>query len=364
MIGAVQLGAVAACVVLFVPMGMAGYHLSRNKMLFFSGFLFITLAVGVHLMPYFPAVSNLVSSLSPGAVVVENRDTCLSFLHEIVWDGNSIGVDEFPFNSSNHNKLWSWDKSTPVIACGFQKLGRLDASVLLNGSWIVVAGDSQARLFALALLDLVLDSKQMESVRFDLFKRHSDYQIVIEEHGVKLDFIWAPYTANLTDLLTKFKFNRPYPDVLVMGSGLWHMLHITNASDYGVLLGSLKRSAVTLLPVFSDTENEGSVAGSLPIQSPHMFWLGMPTLIQSLLNTEEKEEKMNGAMCDAYDRELYESKLLRQFGGPFLLLDIGSLSRRCGLRCTVDGMHYDNVVYEAADHIMLNALLIESQQQI
>ncbi|KAB2599579.1 pre-mRNA-splicing factor CWC22 [Pyrus ussuriensis x Pyrus communis] len=42
--GAVQLGVLAACVVVLVPMAMAGYHLSRNKMLFFSGALFITLA--------------------------------------------------------------------------------------------------------------------------------------------------------------------------------------------------------------------------------------------------------------------------------------------------------------------------------
>lgn len=228
----------------------------------------------------------------------------------------------------------------------------------------MVAGDSQARLLVLALLNLVLDPKEMESVRMDLFKRHSDYQILIEEHGVKLDFIWAPYATNLTDLLKKFKLDRRFPDVLVMGSGLWHMLHFANASDYGILLGSLKRSAVSLLPVYSESENEGSVTGSVSIQLPHLFWLGMPTLIQPLLNTEEKKEKMNGAMCDAYDRELYESKLLRQFGGPFLLLDIGSLSRHCGPRCTVDGMHYDKVVYEVANHILLNALLIESQQQI
>jgi hypothetical protein len=33
--------------VLFVPMGLAGWHLSRNKVLFSSGALFISLAVGV-----------------------------------------------------------------------------------------------------------------------------------------------------------------------------------------------------------------------------------------------------------------------------------------------------------------------------
>lgn len=361
--GAVQFGVLVACIVLFVPMGMAGWHLSRNKMLFFSGALFITLAVGVHLTPYFPSISDFVSSLSSIAVL-ENRDSCLSFLNEIVWEENSIGTNKFLMNSSDHGESWAWDKSTPVISCGFQKLGQSDASLLLNGSWIVIAGDSQARLFVLALLNLVLDSARMDSIHGDLFKRHSDYHMLIEEHGVKLDFIWAPYATNLTHLLKQFKHSRQYPDVLVMGTGLWHMLHYTNASDYGISLSSVKRSVASMLPVLSEIENDGPVTGSVSVQSPHMFWLGMPTLIHSLLNTEEKKEKMNLTMFDAYNKELYESKLLRQLGGPFLLLDIGLLSRHCGQQCTVDGMHYDKVVFEAAIHIMLNALLIESQQRI
>ncbi|XP_077219530.1 pmr5/Cas1p GDSL/SGNH-like acyl-esterase family protein [Tasmannia lanceolata] len=364
MIGTVQFGLLAASIVLFVPMGMAGWHLSRNKMLFFSGILFITLFVGVHLTPYFPSVSDFVSSFS--SVVLENRDSCISFLHEIVWDETPKPnrVDEFSANSSNYDFSWAWAKSTPVIACGFQRLGQIDASDLLNGSWVVVAGDSQARLFVLSLLNLVLDSTQMEMVEGDLFKRHSDYHIVIEEHGVKLDFIWAPYGMNLTDVLKKFKHDHRYPDVLVMGSGLWHMLHFTNASDYGLSLGAVRRLVESLLPVSPKFGTDGPVTGSVLVQTPHIFWLGMPTLINSMLNTEEKIEKMNQMVCDAYDKELNESKLLRQSGGPLILLDVGLLSRNCGLQCTVDGMHYNGVVYDAALQIMLNALLIESQQRI
>ncbi|KAI3946180.1 hypothetical protein MKW98_008773 [Papaver atlanticum] len=333
MVGTVQFGALAACIVLFVPMGLAGYHLSRNKMMFFSGALFISLAIGVHLTPYFPSVTNFVSSFS-SSVVLENRSSCISFLHEIVWDVQpSIKVDEKTQLLSNvsSEKSWTWEKSAPVIACGFQKLGPSDASDLLNESWVVVAGDSQARLFVLSLMGGYL------------FKRHSDYQTVIEKIGVKLDFVWAPYTANLTNLLMEYKRNRQYPDVLVMGTGLWDMLHINNASDYGVSLG-----------------NDGPVTGSISIQSPHIFWLGMPTLIKSVLNTEEKREKMNFAVRNAYERELFESKLLRQNGGPLLLLNINSLSLNCGGRCTVDGTHYDGAVYEAAIHVMLN----ESQQRL
>ncbi|KAG9445323.1 hypothetical protein H6P81_016663 [Aristolochia fimbriata] len=344
-------------------MGMAGWHLSRNKMLFFSGALFITLAVGVHLTPYFPLVYDFVSSYS-SVVVLENREACLSLLHDIIWKDKHSNFNELWVNSSSKDMYWEWEKSTPVNDCGFQKLGRSDASDLLNGSWIVVAGDSQARLFTLSLLNLILDSAEMATVKVDLFKRHSDYQLVIDKNGLKVDYIWAPYASNLTSMFKNFGRNHTYPEVLVMSSGLWHMLHYTNASDFGFSLGMVRKSVLSFVPISAEFGTEGPVTGSVLVESPHMFWLGMPTLINSMLNTEEKKEKMSGSMCEAYDRELIESKLLRESSGPLMLLDIRSLSRNCGSFCTADGMHYQGVVYEAAVQIMLNALLIESQQKI
>lgn len=371
MLGAVQLGLLAACVVLFVPMGMAGWHLSRNKVLFFSGALFITLAVGVHLTPYFPSVSDFVTSVSSSSVnvVVDDRDLCVSLLHDIVWEVRPRRVFDFELNNNNNNsvnydKSWSWKRSGSVESCEFQRLKRHDVSVLLNGSWVVVAGDSQARIFTLSLLSLVLDSEGMESVKGSLFKRHSDYHTVVDEIGMKLDFMWAPYVTNLTSLVAGFKRNRVYPDLLVMGSGLWHMLHFTNASDYGFSLGLLRSSVTSLLPVSSEFGNDEAVAVSASVRSPHLFWLGMPTLVNSMLNTNEKREKMTDLMWGEYEREVQGSGMLRQFGGPLQLVDIGSLSWTCGIKCTDDGMHYDGVVYEAGVQIMLNALLIESHQRL
>ncbi|WCJ25136.1 Protein ALTERED XYLOGLUCAN 9 [Euphorbia peplus] len=370
MLGGVQLGLLAACIVLFVPMGMAGWHLSRNKMLFFSGVLFITLAVGVHLTPYFPSVSDFVANVQ-SVVVFDNRDdSCINLINDVVWNvkptRSSNGNDTTFRNDSSvvYDKVWDWSKTGKIRACEFQRLDRSDTKDLLNGSWVVVAGDSQARLIVQSLLSLILDSKRMESVKGDLFKRHSDYQIVVKEIGLKLDFVWAPYVVNLTDLVTRFKQQRSYPDVLVIGGGLWHMLHITNASKYGVDLQSLRSSVVSLLPYSSELGTEGPVTGSVSIRSPHLFWLGMPMLINGMLNTEEKKEKMTDEMWHAYDRELKNSRLLRIYGGPFVMLDIQSMSWNCGPRCTDDGMHYDKAVYEAAVHILLNALLIESHQKV
>ncbi|WRX22625.1 hypothetical protein QQP08_015112 [Theobroma cacao] len=299
MLGAVQLGAAAACVVVLVPMGMAGWHLSRNKMLFFSGALFITLAVCVHLTPYFPSVSDFVTSVS-SVVVFDHRISCINLVNEIAWDvkpNSSIPNDSLEF----YDKRWDWSKSPKLDACDFQKLPGSDASDLLNGSWVVVAD---------------------------------------------------------------FKVKKSYPDVMVMGAGLWHMLHVTNASDYDFALRMLRSSVVSLLPFSPELSLNGPVTGSVSIKSPHLFWLGLPMLINGMLNTEEKREKMSDALWHAYDRALGDSKLLRQTGGPLLLLDIQSLTWNCGPRCTSDGMHYDGAIYEAAVQIMLNALLIESHQQL
>nr|XP_043634520.1 uncharacterized protein LOC122605626 [Erigeron canadensis] len=353
--GAIQLGLMAACVVLFVPMGMAGWHLSRNKVLFFSGALFITLAVCIHLIPYFPSMFNNQSQTA----VIMNQDFSSSSSSCI----NSVNYVTFYSNFDGFS--WNWDNSSRSLVndddCGFSKLGRVDVSDLLNGSWVVVAGDSQARLFMVSLLDLVLGSDEMEKIHEDLFKRHSDYHIVVEKIGLKMDFIWSPYVSNLTDVVTGFKRNGTYPDVLVMGSGLWHMLHFTNYTEYGVDLRLLRDSLGELVQVGN---TDGVSARPDSGRTSHLFWLGMPTLINRLLNTEEKRVKMTREMCNAYDQELYNSKILRQDGGSFLLLDVGMLSSRCGFDCSLDGMHYNDVVYEASVQVMLNALLIESHQKL
>lgn len=359
MLGAIHFGVLAACFVLFVPMAMAGWHLSRHKMLFFSGALFISLAVCVHLTPYFPSVSDIVASVS-SVVVYDHRVSCINEVNQIVWD-----VKPRPKNSSSSsngsssNLSWDWVKSRKVLSCEFQKLDKFDVSELLNGSWVVVAGDSQARFVALSLLNLVLGSgsEAMGSVREELFKRHSDYSVVVKEIGMKLDFVWAPYEKDLDDLVVSYKKRSKYPDVVIMGSGLWHMLHVNNASDFGFRLKELRSHVESLVPV---TTKGGSVSG----RSMHMFWIGMPVLINGMLNSEEKKEKMSDTVWHEYDRTLGESKILRQMGGPLILLDVQSFTWNCGPQCTLDGMHYDSAVYDAAVHVMLNALLIESHQTL
>ncbi|KAF4349016.1 hypothetical protein F8388_023314 [Cannabis sativa] len=91
MLGALQLDIMAAFVVVLVPMGMVRWHLSRNKMLFFSGALFITLAIDVHLTPYFPSVTDFVSSVS-SVVIFDTRHSFGSVEMVRDRDGAAVGL--------------------------------------------------------------------------------------------------------------------------------------------------------------------------------------------------------------------------------------------------------------------------------
>ncbi|KAL6642768.1 hypothetical protein ACP70R_020949 [Stipagrostis hirtigluma subsp. patula] len=348
---AAQAGVLAACVVLFVPMGLAGWHLSRNKVLFFSGALFISLAVGVHLSPYLPSLPHLlVASFlpHPGTTwpsVASSSASCATALHRVSWTDAAAG------GVGGAGRSWAWPPSL-AANCGFARLSRDDASLLLNGSWVMVAGDSQARLLVLALLRLLLDPAAAAAAEPELFRRHSDYRAAVPARGISVDFVWAPFESNLTRLLREdLRLAPRMPDVLVLGSGLWHMLHVTDAACYGDALASVAEAA-------------RSLRAPLPVPPPHMFWIGLPRLVNHMLNTDAKRARMNHTMLQAYDREVDQRGILRRDGGPFRLLDVGKLTQGCGQQCTADGMHYDGEVYDAVMHIMLNALVIESQQRI
>ncbi|EAZ16832.1 hypothetical protein OsJ_32303 [Oryza sativa Japonica Group] len=309
---AAQAGVVAACVVLFVPMGLAGWHLSRNKVLFFSGALFVSLAVGVHLSPYLPSLPHLLLAAS---------------------------FHPHPISSSSSS-------SAASSSC---------VPLLHRVSWADAGGESGVRrgCLVLALLRLLVDpGPPRRAAEPELFRRHSDYRATVPARGISVDFVWAPFESNLTRLLHEdLRLAPRTPDVLVLGSGLWHMLHVTDAARYGDALASVVDAAKSL-------------RSPLPVPPPHMFWLGLPLLVNHMLNTDAKKVHMNDTILQAYDLEVEQRGLLQRDGGPFLLLDVGKLSRGCGQQCTADGMHYDGDVYDAVLHIMLNALVIESQQRI
>jgi hypothetical protein len=156
-----------------------------------------------------------------------------------------------------------------------------------------------------------------------------------------------------------------------MGAGLWHMLYITDAADYGSSLVNLKRAVGLFSPSASNVdsgpsepaaeEEEGIVTEKNLLMPPQMFWLNLPMLIPSLMQTDMKRQKMTRHQNDLYDAQLHGSKILHP-EGPFLLLDIRKLSGGCSPKCSLDGIHYSNATYQAVLHVLINTLLIAAHQ--
>lgn len=364
---AIQAGLLAAFIVVFLPLGMAGWHLTRNRLLFFSVALFITLAVSVHLAPYFPSISSLVTGFRGASNQPHTSSShCASLLHDVKWVDENVDLEDeeqFTFTRKPSDpclvtRLWSWKQNASAV-CSFQKVNRTDSLQLLKGSWIMIAGDSETRLLLLSILDQLLEPTDF--VREELFKRHSNY--TLRRHDIKFEFIWAPYISNLTTFVVELRHSRSYPDVLIMGGGLWHMLHVTNSLDFFDSLTRLQTAVYSLFPASSyfNPLPMGARHARSATGVPQMFWLNIPDLINPLLNTEEKRKKLTREIWTEYDDKLKTSKLL-QPEGPLTLLDLHHLSKGCGIECTTDGMHYCSMVYDTAVQILLNALLIVTQQ--
>lgn len=345
-----QAGFLASCVV-FGPMAMAGWHLTRNRVLFFSGSLFIVLAVSVHVFPYFPvfsfyspATEASVELTSSNYVNATLSDYCISNLHKVEFPETSKSVT--PNSNQTDWDHWDWRwKPQPLHQCKYQKLDREEALELLQGTWIVVAGDSQARLLFVALLELTLPS--IEPLRPLLFKRHSNFEHSLESHRILMEFVWAPYTLNLTQMVQGY--GPKSPDIIVSGAGLWHMLHSGNHTQYGSSLLKFRGALRSLLKHPKEA------------LTPQLFWMNLPTLVPSHLQSELKRERMTNRKLQLYAKELLKSKI----SGPrglTTLLDIQFLSHQCGTQCTLDGIHYSQAVYRAALHVMINNLLIVTKQ--
>lgn len=262
---------------------------------------------------------------------------------EVTQNGNQTDWDHWD---------WRWEHE-PLHQCKYQKVDRQEALELLQGTWIVVAGDSQARLLFLALLELALPS--IEDLRPLLFKRHSNFEYSLESHHILMEFVWAPYTVNLTQMVRGYGQNHKSPDIIVSGAGLWHMLHSGNHTQYGSSLLKLHQALGSLL------KNPYVTPPSEETPTPQLFWMNLPTLVPSLLQSELKRERMTSQKLQLYARELLKSKISGT-RGLTTLLDIQFLSHQCGTQCTHDGIHYSQAVYRAALHIMINNLLIVTKQ--
>eukprot|EP00976_Prorocentrum_cordatum_P017125 344792-Prorocentrum_minimum.AAC.4 len=59
--------------------------------------------------------------------------------------------------------------------------------------------------------------------------------------GVRASFLWAPHPSNITARLAQWRHERqPLPDVLILSSALWPILHVGSARLFGQELVKIK----------------------------------------------------------------------------------------------------------------------------
>lgn len=132
---------------------------------------------------------------------------------------------------------------------------RSDLEALLAGKWVAVLGDSVARLFYAALLRAAGASPDQHVV-----EGHQSFDHTLLR-GARSSFVWAPFSANLTESLTAWaaaaasvprKLGEAdpdaaraagVPDVLVLCASLWHMLHVGDPDAYALALQQARTQA-------------------------------------------------------------------------------------------------------------------------
>ena len=141
-----------------------------------------------------------------------------------------------------------------------------------------MAGDSIARSLYAALLRIFDDDESSGTRRVAYGHQSFEYTL---PGAIRASFVWAPYTANVTDQINAWCATTTgicpcrvsskgsqrdclmwwlrrhdtdvMPDVLVVGTALWHVLHVHNADAFEnqlVLLRNLKTSLLPSVPAF------------------------------------------------------------------------------------------------------------------
>lgn len=231
---------------------------------------------------------------------------------------------------------WQWDP--PALKCGAQRVAKAQLRSMFRNKWLVVAGDSIGRFFFAALLRLLSDTDEQKIVY-----GHQDFEYMLPGK-IKASFLWAPYAENLTSHLYGWRNVTSPPHFVVLSSGLWHMLHITDADDFVHRTENLKKAALAL------TESQPPAW-----RAPLLAMFSITEVYPPRLKTDEKRQHLTLALVDAYNEIIGDSGILAP-AGPVFLIDVHRLTKGCGPTCTLDGLHYSNTTYDAAVQILANNL--------
>jgi hypothetical protein len=240
-------------------------------------------------------------------------------------------------------KAWVMHSKVSSI-CGFGRLRATERAfkvrALIGGRRAAFVGDSGARYAYAAFIAAMSDERADVSLKTKDGEKHRDWAHELVG-GARATFTWAPYASDATTALEKYASASETPDLIVLSSSLWHVLHDDSVSTY--------KSAMKTL---------GARVRAMTAMKPNVVfaWLDAPKIVADALVAEDKRAKFTDKNFEQFFkvRDDQKSTALVAPAGPAIRVRATDVTAACGVDCTADGVHYDPVVYDALAQIIVN----------
>lgn len=233
--------------------------------------------------------------------------------------------------------------------CMLHRYQKMDMTACLHGR-LVFIGDSTIREVFWATAEK-LDALSTESAMHAADK-HND--LTFSRDGIELDFVWDPY-LNSTRLEHMLESHRSQvvkedkPAILLIGGGLWHAMHLGDASTkafssvFDRMVVSLRKPEGSMLPFLSPHNSRPNVENLLavaPVRVPQYTSLSPG---RAAILTQDKINPMNN----------YLQHFSSDHGLP-VLWSYSDMTWGQPLAFQKDGLHVANIIATLQADVLLN----------
>jgi len=236
-------------------------------------------------------------------------------------------------------KIWKWadtsGRPSGDCSCPDGFISRQDLMTLFSKKTIAFVGDSNVRNAYHAFTDEIIEDYDYQSQTS--IKEHSNLQQVNTLSGTTIDFLWAPYITNVTAVLSQLQAQNAFPDVTVIGAGLWDVLYTRDLDKIKDDLNHLNKAV------------KGISKNTIAVWQPPL------TVIDSDLRTEEKKSFMTENHVAAMRQAAVDTGL--EDSSDFHIIPKSVCQ---GFTGAGDGVHYQQGTYHVLAQIIANGVKVIS----
>ena len=241
--------------------------------------------------------------------------------------GSALSQDKVAFCETNR---WQW---TSPPGCPSGNIGVLKARTIFNGKKVVFLGDSAVRNVYYQFNNLV-DPEYTSNEAFAV--KHSDITVQpVFLRNSSFEFYWAPMISNITDVVRQ-KDLVMRADLIVLGSAVWHALHVHNLNTYLKDLDAL----------------DAVIVGKNATKKATLVWLQPTTIIDTKLVTTDKLQHMPEATLVTYREAFLNSSVAKT------VQSVVDPTAACTGREATDGIHYGREVYKVIAQMAVNSYIL------